>query len=353
MKDRIIVITFFIFVSIFSISHIMLKDELISTIERRELSTFPEYKLDNNYINNVEKYILDHFPLRDSFRNIKANYNNNVLGMLDNNGIFILNDYIFKSNYPTSKDSINNFINKTNSIINIFKNNNKFIMVIPDKNYFINNNDYLKIDYDCLYAEIAKLNLNNIEVKDVLSINDYYETDTHWKQENLDKVIKRMSNKMNFNYENIYYTKNIYNNFYGVYYNESGIKRNPETITYLTNSIIDLVNVNYLENKNLNKVYNKNKLIGLDSYEIYLDGASSYIEITNNYSNNEKELIVFRDSFGSSLVPLLINYYKKITVIDNRYINSDNFLNYIELKDQEILFIYSTLLINNSYSLKG
>ena len=353
MKDKIIVTIFFMYIIIFSIFHIILKDEVISDIERRELSTFPEYKFNSNYINDLEKYILDHFPMRENFRNIKAKYNNKVLDMLDNNGVFIIDDYTYKSNYPTNFNSINNFINKTNKISNMFKNNNKYIMVVPDKNYYINNETYLTIDYNYLYKEINKLNLNNINIKDLLNIYDYYETDTHWKQENLDKVIKRMSYKMYFNYENIYYNKNTYNKFYGVYYNECGINREPETITYLNNNLLDLVSVKYLENKDLKTIYNNSKLMGIDSYEVYLDGASSYIEVINKYANNNKELIVFRDSFGSSLIPLLVNYYKKIIIIDNRYINSDNFLKLIEINNQDILFIYSTLLINDSFSLKG
>ncbi|MBO5414261.1 MAG: hypothetical protein J6A17_01405, partial [Bacilli bacterium] len=67
----------------------------------------------------------------------------------------------------------------------------------------------------------------------------------------------------------------------------------------------------------------------------------------------DKELVVFRDSFGSSLTPLLINYYKKITLIDNRYIHSKYYLNKVDFKNQDILFMYSTLLVNNSGSLKG
>ena len=103
----------------------------------------------------------------------------------------------------------------------------------------------------------------------------------------------------------------------------------------------------------LKTVYNKEKLTSIDSYEIYLDGASSFIEITNPNSNNNKELVIFRDSFGSSITPLLIKYYSKITVIDNRYINSDNFLKLIEFNNQDVLFLYSTLIINTSNTLKG
>ena len=91
----------------------------------------------------------------------------------------------------------------------------------------------------------------------------------------------------------------------------------------------------------------------MDAYDVYLDGASAFIEINNKNSKSKKELVIFRDSFGSSITPLLIPYYKKITIIDNRYINSDFYLEYIDFKKQDVLFIYSTLIVNNSYTLKN
>ena len=226
-------------------------------------------------------------------------------------------------------------------------------MVIPDKNYYINSNNFLQIDYDYLFKEIDNLNLTTINIKDIMQLNDYYETDTHWKQEKLDKVIKQMSNIMNFNYQNITYKENKYDNFYGVYYGESAINRNPETITYLTNDNINSLYVDYLENNNLHSIYNIDKLSSTDSYEVYLDGASSFIEIYNYNSSSNKELVIFRDSFASSITPLLTKYYKKITLIDNRYITSNNYLDLIEFNNQDILFMYSTLIVNSSGSIKG
>ena len=186
-----------------------------------------------------------------------------------------------------------------------------------------------------------------------MSLNDYYETDTHWKQENLDKVIKQMNFLMNFKYKEVDYNKNTYDKFFGVYYGESAISRKPEKLTYLTNDTILNSEVKYLENNKLTTVYNINKLNSLDPYEVYLDGASSLIEITNKNSISKKELIIFRDSFGSSLSPLLIEYYDKITIVDNRYISSNYIKEYITFKNQDILFIYSTFMINNSGSIKG
>lgn len=354
MKDKIITFTFLIFILTFSVLHITLKDKEVSMSERRKLATFPTLKLDNEYISKVDKYLLDHFPFRDEFRSIKAKFNLNVLNLNDNNGIYLKDNYIFKSNYPTNKKSINNFKNKITSIKNLLtENNNTYIMIIPDKNYYLEDADLLTLDYDYLYNETNSLVSNQIDVKDVLTLKDYYETDTHWKQENIEKVIKRMSESMNFKYSEREFKTHVYDKFYGVYYGESAINRKPENITYLTNDVIDNAKVFYLENDKLTTVYNKENLTSLDSYEVFLDGASAYIEIENPLNTSGRELVIFRDSFGSSITPLLIEYYSKITVIDNRYINSTNFLNYIEFNNQDVLFLFSTMIINESGTLKG
>ena len=90
----------------------------------------------------------------------------------------------------------------------------------------------------------------------------------------------------------------------------------------------------------------------MDSYDIFLDGASSYIEITNELNNSGRELVIFRDSFSSSLAPLLIEHYSKITLIDIRYISSNEYLKLINFNNQDVLFLYSTLIVNNSSTLK-
>ena len=106
------------------------------------------------------------------------------------------------------------------------------------------------------------------------------------------------------------------------------------------------------ENKKETKIYDKEKQESNDKYDIYLSGNTPIITITNPNTKTDKELIVFRDSYGSSLVPLFTEAYSKITLIDIRYISSNNLDKYIEFKDQEVLFIYSTLVLNNSSILK-
>ena len=58
--------------------------------------------------------------------------------------------------------------------------------------------------------------------------------------------------------------------------------------------------------------------------------------------------MLFRDSFGSSIAPLLIENYRKITLIDLRYINSELLTEYIEFNNQDVLFLYSGVVLNQN-----
>ena len=59
-------------------------------------------------------------------------------------------------------------------------------------------------------------------------------------------------------------------------------------------------------------------------------------------------MILFRDSFGSSLVPLLLDNYRKITLVDIRYISSKILEQYIDFNGQDVLFLYSSLVLNQN-----
>ena len=354
MKDKILIVLFVLYIFGFGLFSLFDLEKEFSYTERRKLDSFPKIELTNKYIDKLDGYLVDQFPLRNEYRGIKAKYNYYVLNMLVNNDIYIEDNYIYKSNYPTNYKSIDKYIEHINKTMEHFKNNNVYMLVVPDKNYYLNSKDFLQIDYDYIYDKVYEINnVRNIDIRNIMNINDYYETDTHWKQENLSKVVKELVTNMGMEYKDTKYKINEYNNFYGVYYGESAINREPEVIKYLTNDVIDNVNVKYLENDKLNKVYSMDKLTGMDSYEVYLDGASSFIEIINDKSTSKKELVIFRDSFGSSISPLLIGYYSKITIIDNRYVSSKYYLDKIEFNNQDILFLYSTLIVNNCFTLKN
>ncbi len=352
MKDKILIISFLIIIYGFAITLIILPKKTISNTENRYLKEFPEFKLTNDYSNSLDTYLLDHFPLRDNFLSLKAYYSYNILRKIENNNLVINKAQIYKmenTNYK-SIDNYYDYITKTMSYLN--PNNKVSLVLIPDKNYYLDKKDFIKIDYDYIYSKFDNLDINLIDVRNILKSDDYYLTDTHLKQESLEDFIKYLLKNLDITYKDIPYTYHYYENFKGVYYKDIHIKSKLDTLTYLTNPYIDNCKVKYLENSKLDKVYNLDKLDSRDSYEVYLDGASSFIEITNSNSLNDKELVIFRDSFGSSITPLLIPYYSKIIVIDNRYIASKIYLNLIDFNKQDVLFLNSTLLVNQSFTLK-
>ena len=94
------------------------------------------------------------------------------------------------------------------------------------------------------------------------------------------------------------------------------------------------------------KIYEESKT--QDKYDIFLSGAKPIITVINPNAKENKELILFRDSFGSSLAPLLIENYSKITLVDIRYISSSILDKYIDFEKQDVLFLYSTLVLNQN-----
>ena len=354
MKNKVLVISFLSIIYGFFLLNIFVSDLDISKSERRKLQEFPEVSMNNilnkDFMNEFDDYSVDQFIFRDLFRNIKASYSFNVLGMLDNNGYFEKDSVLYNNLYPLNKKSIDSFIKKIKILNDNFDlSNNVYISVIPDKNYYLDDSKYLRIDYDYLYERVKSIPYRFIDLRKVLSIDDYYCTDTHWRQERLENVVftinKSMGNKTSFNYK-----ENKYSPFYGVYYGQAAINIEPDELIYLTNDDLDKVIVEDLEGNN--KLYDIDALEGLDSYDVFVSGATPFVKIINPNSNSDKELILFRDSFGSSIAPLLVENYKSITLVDMRYMNMSLLKEKVEFKNKDILILYSTLIVNDSSTLK-
>ena len=354
MKNKVLVISFLSIIYGFFLLNVFISDLDISKSERRKLQEFPEISINNilnkNFMNEFDDYSVDQFVFRDLFRNIKASYSFNVLGMLDNNRYFEKDDVLYNNLYPLNKKSIDSFIKKIKILNDNFDlSNNVYISIVPDKNYYLDDSKYLRIDYDYLYERVKTNPYRFIDLSKVLSIEDYFRTDTHWRQERLENVVftinKSMGNKTSFNYK-----ENKYSPFYGVYYGQSALNVKPDELIYLTNDVLDQVIVEDLESNN--KLYDIDALKGLDSYDVFVGGATPLVKITNPNSKPDKELILFRDSFGSSIAPLLVENYKSITLVDMRYMNMNLLKEKVEFKNKDILILYSTLIINDSSTLK-
>ncbi len=357
MKDKILTICFITFISFFFIIGFFIKDKEVSYTERRKYNLFPKTNLDSiisgKWMDEFDNYVLDQFPFREEFRNIKALSQKYIFRKIENNGFFIKDNVIYQTEYPLNERSINSFVYKMNTLYDTYlKGMNVYYTIVPDKSYYLDPN-YLKMDYDKLFS-IIKSDMNEkmqyIDITNLLSIDDYYLTDTHWMQNRIGEVVRKLSSVMSFKIDESYEEKTYYP-FYGVYYGQAALKTKPDTIYYLYNEAIKNAKVEDMES-DLKEVYEESSLGKMDSYDVFLSGTTPLITITNPLLKEGKELIIFRDSFASTLAPLLINGYKKITLVDLRYIDPSKLDELLNFNNQDILIIYNTIMINNSEAIR-
>ncbi len=217
----------------------------------------------------------------------------------------------------------------------------------------------LKMDYDILYELMEKEtpDFEYIDIRDYLSLDDYYRTDSHWRQECVEDVALVVLKGMDVNVGNVVPKKveMASDNFYGVYAGQYMLPVKPDGIFYLTDDDImeECSVINYeMDNTDRLPLYNFKALNNKDQYDIFAGGSSSVIKIYNPKAKADKKLIVFRDSFGSSIAPLFAEFYSEITLLDIRYIRSDLLGEYADFENADVLFLYSTTVINNSQGLK-
>ena len=336
----------------------------ISESERRPLDQMPELSgktlLDGTFMGKFEDFSLDQFPLRDTFRRIKSLWHYNVMRYADNNDIYVADGYAAKLEYPYRPESITYAAQRFQSLYEMYLRRSTgriFMTVAPDKGYYLaEENGYLTMDYQAMFADLQKALpwATYVDLTDTLDQADYYTTDTHWRQEALLEASQKLCQAMGvgaFSQEELI-RKTLERPFYGVYYGQAALPMDPEQMHYLTGEILEQCKVYDYETGGYAQVYDMTKLESKDLYDVFLSGSKSLLTIENPNAATDKELIVFRDSFGSSMVPLLVKDYAKVTLVDLRYIHMSMLKNFIQFKGQDVLLLYSTLVLNNSSTIK-
>lgn len=336
----------------------------ISEAERRKLAQFPALSLsevlNGSFANGFENYAADQFPLREGFRGLKSRFHLNILGQLDNNDIYLVDGYAAKLEYPLDHGSLAHAKERIAHVYDKFlagTDGKVLLSIVPDKGYYLaSQNNYPTLDYDVLVQNIqgAAPFDGYVDLFGLLSLEDYYRTDTHWKQEGIvgaaDALCQALGIPLSSGQD--YREVSIDIPFYGVCRGQAALAMEAERIVTLRSETLDGCRVFNYETNSYAEIYDETKKNSRDLYDIYLSGAAALLRIENPAQDNGRELIVFRDSFGSSMIPLLVHGYETVTVVDTRYMSPDILGQFIEFDDQDVLFLYSTTVLNNSSALK-
>lgn len=361
MKNRVVTLTFAAFIALFVVMCTIrfFYPAATSETERRPLAQFPEKItwggiVDKTVIDEFEDYAVDQFPLREFFRTVKAKFVFNVLGLKENNGLAVENGTIVKVESQFTPELLEYSLGRLEYIYNKYLADNggeKFISIVPDKNYFLGKDyGYPAPDYAGLAALMQEKlpGMTYVDIFGTLSLEDYYRTDTHWSQDKLADTVKVLAEALGISDQlSSQFKENKLEGFKGVYYGQSALRPKPDTLVYLTNDILEKCTVYDYETGKTYGIYNLEAFGGKDGYDLFLSGTRALLRIDNPNATTDKELIIFRDSFGSSLAPLLAEGYKSIYLVDIRYVHPDLLPNFIDFAGKDVLMIYSPLVLNN------
>ena len=254
--------------------------------------------------------------------------------------------------------SAEKFAEKLNTLrADYFPENKVFYATIPEKSYFVKNRTTHFLNHDSVNAFLSEAlyDWEAVDIASVLTLDDYYATDRHWRQEELFPVMKAIAEKMEFEINADGYESKVFEGYKGDY-----SKKIPdidtESLIYMKSDVTDGATVdNYQDTyakEKFTAVYNEAKFTSKTPYDIFLSGATPLTTIKNPANSSGRRLIMFRDSYGSSIAPLFIEAYSEIVLVDLRYMSSSLLPQFVNFENAEVLFLLSDSVVNNSNLLK-
>ena len=273
-------------------------------------------------------------------------------------GTLILPDgHALKPEYPINETAIGKAVTRFQYLYDKYlagTDSKIYVAIIPDKGYYLQDT-VPTLEYEKLFQMVqdGMPYASYIDLTDTLSLDAYYYTDIHWRQEYLWDVAERICQALGVTapQPEQFSESTLPMPFYGMYY-EEGTAMGTDNILLQENSLTSACTVTHHDTGHTTKVYDRSKMKSETLYDVYLSGATPLLTISNPKAATDRELIIFRDSFGSSLVPLLLQDYATITLVDIRYVASSVIDQFVDFQGQDVLYLYSTHLINNSSAMK-
>ncbi|MDR1060186.1 MAG: hypothetical protein LBL83_03005 [Clostridiales bacterium] len=350
----------------------------ISASERRPLATMPELSasgaLSADFMGEFEDFAADSFAFRDALRSVRALAAFGLFMQTDKGGLYYGESgagKIEKLDEASVAQAAQKIAATADGIAALGRDISMYYSFVPDKSIYAGR--YLP-GFDAGEARRAlgaalDGRLEYIDLAGALGAGDFYRTDLHWDQPKLmGGCLAALDAAMGLFGSGApaaaggdgaarapfpAYAPRVAGDFLGVYAGQLALPIAPDAMAYMTGGALDEATVSYLDPQTGamrdGPMYQLDAFGGRDPYDLFLGGAQPLIAIDNPGAPAQRELYLFRDSFSSSLAPLLVSAYSRIVLIDLRYIDSralPQFVDYAEGSD--VLFLYSSQILNNA-----
>lgn len=352
---------FIIFISVFGILLIVLPDRDFSDNENRTLQQLPRLSLskivDGSYMTEIEDYVTDQFPFRDSWMAANSVVQKSLLKK-DINGVYLCDDgYLIEVFDSIDTTLYNRQIQALNRFVTFWENSNIHfhLAVIPNAVSVLEEKlpPYApRIDQaeyiNGIYDEISGSVLNKINTLDTLSAHSdeyiYYRTDHHWTSLGAYYGYTAIAEAMGISPSPLeaYNVTVASEDFKGTLFSKGNFVVEADTIEkFELKEPITLTAWENEENKT-DTVFYEPALETKDKYTYFLGGNPAHYTIQTS-SDSGKTLVMIKDSYSHALVPFFLEHYSEIHMLDLRYINK-NINDYIsELDPDDVLLVFNAI----------
>lgn len=323
---------FCLFIFGFGVFFFAVPDRDFSEQENRYLSQFKaptwETLISGEFMEDFEDYVIDQFPLRDTWVSLKARVEK-LLGKQENNKVYFGTDgdTLFAHFNALSQDELEKRVNYVNSMAEK-TDVPVYFALIPDKSYVWA--DRLPagapyVDDGSTIESAAALvggNVTYIDLSGAFSGDDvFYRTDHHWSTFGAYQGYLALAGAMNgqVTIPDCEPTL-VSDSFYGTTWSSSGADwiTPDEIYTWIAEGTVDVTS--YPAGKPVaGQLYDKSYLDKKDKYSMFLGGNQPLCVLKNENAATDKKLLVIRDSYSDSLAPFLSQDWAEVHLLDLRY----------------------------------
>ena len=355
--NKILVVIFLAIIFSSLLSYIVIRPREFSENENRYLAQRPKFSFENllsgKFTADMEKYIDDQFPLRNSSISFKSRLQRK-LGKKDINGVYLGNQgYLIEKvleqdfdygGLQANIDAINSFTeNRPDLDVKLLVAPTSGLILkdkLPKNATIFNQNKAFNMIEDQME------DLSFIDLREVLEKHKdeyiYYKTDHHWTSlgalYGYQAYMEKLGKTPVYGEDDL---KTVSEDFKGTLYSKVLDKSIEEDQV----NILDLKDIDYKVKYNFDKeesksIYNLEELEKKDKYAVFLGGNHPELKIESETGSPEN-ILILKDSFANAFLPFLVGEYKNIHLVDLRYFKKD--LNqYIEENQiEKVLFFYN------------
>ena len=335
ISQIIMVSIFIIFIMGFCVWTFFTKDRQFSEMENRNLAQFPEFSWkqlkDGKFTQELESYMSDQLPFKDSLVTLKTDTDRLLMHNLQN-GVYFGSDWYYLQNYKEFPVQVNKNIGYVNELAGLCKGTEVDFMLVPnsisvmsDKLPSVNNTEDQQKTIDKIKSGLDKsikfyCPMDELKKAVADGTQTYYKTDHHWTSDGARVAFDGFMKFLGEDELKAEYDVKELKDFMGTLYSKAPSAFSSKDTMKLYTDKNNKLTVKYVDqNKTTDTLFDSSFEDKKDKYSTFLGGNFPVVEIKADNAQQDKKVLILKDSYANCAMPYFTSMYSDVTMMDMRY----------------------------------